>query len=194
MRGADFVMGTREPEDADGAGGLAGGGPRPGANGWHPSRFGRAVPHEIGEWLAFAVLRVPGTECPLRDLVASQEVFAACEGHPAVSELALVRHLEALGIRRRGATFLDLRIYAEIPAVRLLTRLEIYGYRFAARDGELAWRAPAVVTDLERRVIERHRADLAAAVERIAENRAAIRGRRMGDPLVCPRGLPLRAA
>ena len=140
------------------------------------------------------MLRVPGAECPLRELVASQELFAACEGDPAVSEIALVRHLEQLGLRRRGAVFLDIRIHAEIPAVRLLTRLEIYGFRFAARDGELAWRAPAVVTDLERRVIERHRADLAEAVRRIEEHREAIRGRREGDPLVCPRGLPLRAA
>lgn len=186
-------MDARRPGDGE-AGGHAPGRTEAVVGGWHPSRFGHGVPHEVGEWLAFAVRRVPGADCPLRDLLASLELFAACEGHPTVSELALVRHLEALGVRRRGATFLDLRIYAEIPMMRLLTRLEIYGFRFVARDGQLAWRAPAVATDLECRVIERHRADLAAAVHRIEEHREALRGRRTGDPLVCPRGLPLRAA
>lgn len=187
-------MDSRGSGDVGETSGAAVGRPAVGAVGWHPSRFGHGVPHEIGEWLGFAVRRVPGAECPLRDLVASQELFAACEGHPAVSELTLVRYLDALGVRRRGAVFQDLRIYAEIPAMRLLTKLEIYGFRFAARDGQLAWRAPAVVTDLERRVIERHRADLAAAVHRIEEHREALRGRRTSGPLVCPRGLPLRAA
>ena len=185
-------MSRRKSYDAPGGnpGQARGDAPR----GWHPSQFGRVIPHEFGEWLAFAVQRAPRAECPLRELLASYELFAACEGYPAVSELAIVRHLESLGVRRRGATFLDLRIYASIPPMRLRTKLEIYGFRFAARDGELAWRSPAAVSDLEHRVIVRHRADLAAAVHRIEERREELRGRRASDTLVCPRGLPLRAA
>ncbi|MFM7734617.1 MAG: hypothetical protein ACKPBU_01365 [Alphaproteobacteria bacterium] len=77
-------MDSRGSGDVGETSGAAVGRPAVGAVGWHTSRFGHGVPHEIGEWLGFAVRRVPGAECPLRDLVASQELFAACEGHPAV--------------------------------------------------------------------------------------------------------------
>jgi hypothetical protein len=125
------------------------------------------------------VLVDAGAETPLRRLVASYELFAACEGYPAISELALVRYLEALGIRRRGATFLGIRLYAAIPPLRLLTRLELYGFRFAVRDGELLWRGPEAVADLEQRVIARHRSDIAQALDQIAEARALLRGERL---------------
>lgn len=151
-----------------------GGGAR--TNAWHPGRFRRGLPSELGEWLAFAVLVDPGAEAPLRRLLASYELFAACEGYPAISELTFVRHLEALGVRRRGATFLGIRLFTAIPPLRLLTRLELYGFRFVVRDGELLWRGPEVVAELEQRVIARHRADLALALDQIEEARAVLRG------------------
>lgn len=155
---------------------------------WHPGWL-RALPAEMSEWLAFAVLRDREAEAPLRLLLESYELFAASEGLPAIPDIAFVRHLEALGIERRGATFLGIRVHAAIPAVRLLTKLELYGFRFVTRGGELAWREPTAVADLERRVVERHRGELAAALAQIEETRALLRG---GSLLPSP--LPLRVA
>jgi len=155
---------------------------------WHPGWL-RALPAEMSEWLAFALLRDPEAETPLRVLLESYELFAASEGLPAIPDIAFVRHLEALGIERRGATFLGLRVHASIPALRLLTKLEIYGFRFVTRDGELAWREPAAVAELERRVLKRHRRELAAALSQVEETRAMLRG---GSMLPSP--LPLRVA
>jgi hypothetical protein len=150
----------------------------------HPGRFRRGIPAELGEWLAFAVLPEGTAETPLRALLASYELFAACEGYAAIPELSFVRHLEALGVRRRGATFLGIRLYAAIPPLRLLTRLELYGFRFAVRDGELLWRGPTAVADLEARVIARHHADLAAALFQIEATRATLRGEPHRPPAV----------
>lgn len=155
---------------------------------WHPGWL-RSLPPEMSEWLAFAVLRDPTAETPLRTLLESYELFAASEGLPAIPDITFVRHLEALGIERRGATFVGLRVHASIPPIRLLTKLEIYGFRFATRDGELAWREPAAVADLERRVVKRHRRELAAALAQIEETRAMLRG---ASPLPSP--LPLRVS
>ncbi|MEW6272715.1 MAG: hypothetical protein AB1689_25850 [Thermodesulfobacteriota bacterium] len=155
---------------------------------WHPGWL-RALPAEMGEWLAFAVLRDPEAETPLRALLESYELYAASEGLPAIPDIAFVRHLEALGIERRGATFVGMRVHATIPALRLLTKLEVYGFRFVARDGDLAWREPAAVAELERRVVKRHRRELAAALAQIEETRAVLRG---AAPLPSP--LPLRVA
>lgn len=121
--------------------------------------------------------RDPAGKTALRVLLASYELFAACEGYAAISELELVRHLEFLGIRRRGATFDGVRVFTAIPPLRLLTRLEIYGYRLRIEDGELFCTEPTAISDLERRVIERHRHDLVGALRQIEEMRALIRGR-----------------
>jgi hypothetical protein len=148
------------------------------ANAWHPGRFRRGLPPELGEWLAFAVLAEEDAEAPLRSLLTSYEMFAACEGHPAIPEIAFVRHLETLGLRRRGATFLGVKVFTAVPALRLLTRLELYGFRFRVRDGELAWRGPDAIADLEKRVIARHRRDLVAALHQIEESKEALRAHR----------------
>lgn len=150
--------------------------PRRPARAWHPGSLSRKTQPEMAEWLAFAVLRDARTRTRLRVLHENYELFAASEGYPAVGELTFARHLERLGFRRRGTTFFGLRVYTAIPALRLLTRLELYGYRFATRDGELAWRGPAGVSDLERRVIARHRRELVAALRHIEEARARLRG------------------
>lgn len=170
------------------------GGTARGSARWSTAALGRAVPAEVGEWLSFAVRPDPAAETPLRALFSSYELYAASEGYPAVSELALVRHLEALGVRRRGATFLGLTIHSEIPTIRLLTRLEAYGYRFASRDGRLAWRPPVVVSDLERRTIARHERQIAAVLEEIASRRDALLGQRATTPPVRLVRPPLRAA
>ncbi len=156
--------------------------------GWHPGWL-RALPAEMGEWLSFALLRDPAAETPLRVLLDSYDLYAASEGLPAIPDIAFVRHLEALGLERRGATFVGVRVHAAIPALRLLTKLEIYGFRFVARGGELAWRGPVAVSDLERRVITRNRRALAQAVAQLEETRAMLRG---GSLLPSP--LPLRIA
>ena len=166
----------------------------PRANAWHPGRFGRGIPSELGEWLAFAVLPERGAETPLRALLASYETFAACEGYAAIPELAFVRHLEALGIPRRGATFLGVRVFTSIPPLRLLTRLEMYGFRFLVRHGELVWRAPQAIADLERRVIARHRGDLAAALDQIESAKAFLRGQSATVPPSAATARPRRAA
>lgn len=170
-----------------------GGAPRP-QRGWHPNLFGRDVPSEVGEWLAFAVVRDPAAESPLRALLASYELYAACEGHPAVSELALVRFLERLGIPRRGATFLGLRVHESIAPLRLLTRLEMYGFRFAEHAGELAWVASGPASDLERRVIARHGRAIASALREVEERRELLRGLRATLPPVSAARDPRRAA
>jgi hypothetical protein len=157
-------------------------------HGWHPGWL-RGVPPEMGEWLSFAVLRDREAETPLRALLDSYELFAASEGMPAIPDIAFVRHLEALGLPRDGARFAGVRVHAEIPALRLLTKLEGYGFRFLERDGQLAWREPTATSDLERRVVRRHRADLAAALAQVHEARALLRG---GSLL--PSRLPLRVA
>jgi len=143
----------------------------------------------MGEWLGFAVLRDPRAETPLRILLESYDLYAASEGLPAIADIAFVRHLESLGVERRGATFLGLRVHAAIPALRLLTKLEVYGFRFVTRGGELAWRGPGAVSDLELRVLKRHRHDLASALTQVEETRALLRG---GSLLPSP--LPLRIA
>ena len=143
----------------------------------------------MAEWLGFAVLRDPRTETPLRILLESYDLYAASEGLPAIDHIAFVRHLEALGLERRGATFIGLRVHAAIPALRLLTKLEVYGFRFVTRGGELAWRGPGAVSDLEMRVLKRHRHDLARALTQVEETRALLRG---GSLLPSP--LPLRIA
>ena len=143
----------------------------------------------MAEWLGFAVLRDPRTETPLRILLESYDLYAASEGLPAIDHIAFVRHLEALGLERRGATFIGLRVHAAIPALRLLTKLEVYGFRFVTRGGELAWRGPDAVSDLEMRVLKRHRHDLARALTQVEETRALLRG---GSLLPSP--LPLRIA
>ncbi|MBY0278024.1 hypothetical protein K2Z84_22045, partial [Candidatus Binatia bacterium] len=156
--------------------------------GWHPGWL-RGVPSEMGEWLGFAVLRDPRAETPLKLLLESYDLYAASEGLPAIADIHFVRHLEALGCERRGATFLGLRVHAAIPPLRLLTKLEVYGFRFVTRGGELAWRGPAVVSDLEVRVLKRHRHELARALHQVEETRALLRG---GSLLPSP--LPLRIA
>lgn len=166
-------------------------GPRPLPDrtlGWHPGWL-RGVPSEMGEWLGFAVLRDPRSETPLKRLLESYDLYAASEGLPGIDHIAFVRHLEALGLERRGATFVGLRVHAEIPALRLLTKLEVYGFRFVTRAGELAWRGPGAVSDLEMRVLKRHRHDLARALTQVEETRALLRG---GSLLPSP--LPLRIA
>ena len=168
---------------------------RPTIRGWHPNRFGHDVPSEVGEWLSFAVVREAGAEAPLRSLFASYELYAASEGLPAVSELALVRFLERLGVPRRGATFLGLRVHETIAPLRLLTRLEMYGFRFAEQAGELAWRASGATSDLERRVIARHGRAIASALREVEERREMLRGLRATLPPVAPaRRDPRRAA
>jgi hypothetical protein len=157
-----------------------------GPSGWHPGWL-RALPPEMAEWLAFAVLRDPTSETPLRTLLDSYDLYAASEGLMPIADIAFVRHLENLGIERRGATFVGLRVSATIPAIRLLTKLETYGFRFVTRGGELAWREPIAASDLERRVLKRHRGALAAALRQIEETRALLRG---GSLLPSP--LPLR--
>jgi hypothetical protein len=156
--------------------------------GWHPGWL-RALPPEMGEWLSFALLRDPAAETPLRTLLDSYDLYAASEGLPAIPDIAFVRHLEALGLERRGATFVGVRVHAAIPALRLLTKLEIYGFRFVTRGGELAWRGPVAVSDLERRVITRNRRALTQALTQLEETRAILRG---GSLL--PSRLPLRIA
>lgn len=163
--------------------------------GWHPGWL-RVVPSELGEWLTFAVLRDPAAETPLRSLIESYELFAASEGLPAIADIAFVRHLEALGLERVGARFAGIRVHAAIPPLRLLTRLETYGFRFGFRvtpgESELGWRGPAAVSDLERRVIGRHHGELLAALRQIEETRAMLRGAHTPRPL--PAGVSLRAA
>ena len=149
--------------------------PRP-ASGCHPRRLPEALPGELGEWLAFAVRREPEGEASLRSLLESYDLFACCEGHAAIPELVFVRHLERLRLRRRGATFLGLRVHCAVHPLRLLTRLELYGFRFAAHGDELVWRGPEFVTDLERRVIARHARELVTAIQRIEETRNLLRG------------------
>lgn len=149
----------------------------------------RGVPSEMAEWLGFAVLRDPRAETPLKVLLESYDLYAASEGLPGIAEIAFVRHLEALGVERRGATFVGLRVHAAIPPLRLLTKLEIYGFRFVTRGGELAWRGPAAVSDLEYRVLKRHHRELARALTQVEETRALLRG---GSLLPSP--LPLRIA
>ena len=143
----------------------------------------------MAEWLGFAVLRQSAAETPLKALLESYDLYAASEGLPAIPDIAFVRHLEALGIERRGATFLDVRVHAAIPPLRLLTKLELYGFRFVTRAGELAWRGPVAISDLERRVIGRHGSALAQALTQVEETRALLRG---GSLL--PSSLPLRIA
>jgi hypothetical protein len=157
-------------------------------HGWHPGWL-RDVPGELGEWLSFAVLRDPAAETPLRVLLDSYELYAASEGLPGIPDIAFVRHLESLGVERRGAIFLGIRVHAAIPALRLLTKLEIYGFRFVTRSGELAWRGPVAVSDLERRVITRNRRALAQALTQLEETRALLRGGSLH-----PSPLPLRIA
>lgn len=166
-------------------------GPRPLPDrtlGWHPGWL-RGVPSEMAEWLGFAVLRDPRAETPLKGLLESYDLYAASEGLPAIADIAFVRHLERLGLERRGATFVGLRVHTAIPALRLLTRLEGYGFRFVTRGGELAWRGPEAVSDLEIRVLKRHRHELAGALTQVEETRALLRG---GSLLPSP--LPLRIA
>jgi hypothetical protein len=143
----------------------------------------------MAEWLGFAVLRDPRSETPLKFLLESYDLYAASEGLPPIADIAFVRHLEALGLERRGATFVGLRVHAAIPALRLLTKLEVYGFRFVTRGGELAWRGPGAVSDLELRVLKRHRHELARALTQVEETRALLRG---GSLLPSP--LPLRIA
>lgn len=147
------------------------------------------MPPELGEWLSFAVLRDPAAETPLKALLESYDLYAASEGLPPVADIAFVRHLESLGLERRGATFLGVRVHAAIPPLRLLTKLELYGFRFVTRSGELAWRGPVAISDLEHRVITRHRGALARALSQVEETRALLRG---GSLLPSP--LPLRIA
>ena len=154
--------------------------------GWHPGWL-RGVPAEMGEWIAYAVLRDAKAESPLRALLDSYDLYAASEGLMAIPDIAFVRHLEALGLERRGATFLGVRVSAAIPPLRLLTKLEMYGFRFVSRGGELAWREPVAVSDLERRVVTRNRGALAAALTQIEETRALLRGGTLH-----PSPLPLR--
>jgi hypothetical protein len=153
---------------------------------WHPGWL-RGVPAEMGEWIAYAVLRDGKAETTLRALLDSYDLYAASEGLMAIPDIAFVRYLEALGVERRGATFLGIRVSAAIPPLRLLTKLELYGFRFVSRGGELAWREPRAVSDLERRVVTRNRGALAAALRQIEETRAVLRG---GSMLPSP--LPLR--
>jgi hypothetical protein len=134
------------------------------------------APPELREWLAFALTRERGARATRRELRDSFDVFAASEGYPAMSELALVRHLETLGVRRRGTTFFGVRVCSRIHPLRLLTRLELYGYRFTLREGDLLWCAPEATSDLERRVIARHREELIAALLQIEATRAMLRG------------------
>ncbi len=141
----------------------------------------------MAEWLAFAVLRDRDAVTPLRTLLESYEIYAASEGAPSIPEIAFVRHLESLGLPREGARFSGIRVHTSIPPLRLLTKLESYGFRFIARDGQLAWREPPATSDLERRVVRRHRAELAAALQQIEESRALLRG---ASPL--PSHWPLR--
>jgi len=143
----------------------------------------------MAEWLTFAVLRDARAETPLKVLLESYDLYAASEGLPSIAEIHFVRHLEALRVERRGATFLGLRVHAAIPPLRLLTKLEIYGFRFVTRGGELAWRGPTVISDLEHRVLQRHRHELARALIQVEETRALLRG---GSLLPSP--LPLRIA
>ncbi len=139
-------------------------------------RVAQPAPPELVEWLSFTAVREGRARSRRRELFESFELFAASEGHAAISELAFVRHLEAVGLRRRGTTFLGVRLRCRIHPIRLLTRLEIYGFRFALHGDELAWRGPTAVSDLERRVIARHRPDLIAALRQIEEAHARLRG------------------
>ena len=157
-------------------------------HGWHPGWL-RGLPAEMGEWLSFAVLRDAAAETPLRVLLDSYELYATSEGMPGIPDIAFVRFLEALGLERRGATFVGVRVHAAIPALRLLTKLEMYGFRFVTRSGELAWRGPVAVSDLERRVITRNRRALAQALTQLEETRALLRGGSLH-----PSPLPLRIA
>lgn len=161
---------------------------------WSPNLFGRDVPSEVGEWLAFAVVRDAAAESPLRALFASYELYAASEGLPAISEIALVRFLERLGVARRGATFLGLRVHESIAPLRLLTRLEMYGFRFAEQSGELAWRVSGAASDLERRVIARHGRAIASALREVEDRRERLRGSRATLPPVSSARDPRRAA
>jgi hypothetical protein len=143
----------------------------------------------MAEWLSFAVLRDPDAETPLKALLESYDLYAVSEGHPPIADIAFVRHLEALGLERRGATFLGVRVHAAIPPLRLLTKLEGYGFRFVTRGDELAWRGPLAVSDLELRVLRRHRHDLGRALTQVEETRALLRGGSLH-----PSPLPLRIA
>jgi hypothetical protein len=146
--------------------------PRP----WQARPRRSGPPAELTEWLAFAALRDRHAEAPLRALLASYELFACCEGLAEVPELTFVRHLESLGLPRRGATFGGLRLHSAIPPLRLLTRLELYGFRFALEKDDLVWHGPECVTDLELKVIAHHRRELAAALAQVEERRQILRG------------------
>jgi hypothetical protein len=160
----------------------------PESRAWHPGWL-RRLPPEMAEWLAYAVLRDPAAETPLRALLDSYDLYAASEGLMPIADIAFVRYLETLGLERRGATFVGVRVTASIPPLRLLTKLELYGFRFVTRGGELAWREPLAVSDLERRVVKRNRGALIAALQQIEEARALLRGGAM-----LPSPLPLRLA
>jgi hypothetical protein len=164
------------------------------SRGWHPRWLPEPLPSELGEWLAFAVLREPEGEASLRSLLESYDLFACCEGHAAIPELVFVRHLERLRLKRRGATFVGLRVHCAVHPLRLLTRLELYGFRFATRDDELVWRGPEFVTDLERRVIARHGHELVAALKMIEETREILRGRSPAQRPSPPARIVRRAA
>src|SRR5262249_21537029 len=134
---------------------------------WNRGRLERLLPTELGEWLPFAVEREAGARVGRRALHESYELFAAAEGYPAVGETASARHLERLGLRRRGTSFLGARLYAAIPPLRLLTRLEMYGFRFAVSGKDLVWRGPEATSDLERRVIGRHHREIILALTQL---------------------------
>lgn len=150
--------------------------PRPGERPWQHAQVGRHITPEVADWLVFSTLRSPGSKASIRALLASYDLFAASEGHPVISQLDFVRGLERLGLVREGGRLRGLRLHAEIPPIRLLTRMQIYGFRFAMRDGELTWQHPEVVLDHEWRTISEHRESLIEGLRCIARGRARILG------------------
>jgi hypothetical protein len=148
----------------------------------------RRLPLDFVEWLVFSTLPDALASEPLRALVESYELYAAAEGLCPMSGESFARCLAAVGLTRAGLLVQGVRIHSAIPSIRLLTRLEAYGFRFTAHDGALSWRGPEVVLGFERRVIDRHRDALVRVLRDLEEQRRL----HFGASATWPHGLVAR--
>jgi hypothetical protein len=113
----------------------------------------------------------------LRSLLDSYEAYVVSEGLVPLRLRRLLCFLGGLGLEVNGVTVRGARLYSTLPPLRLLTRLELYGYRFRYKGERLAWRAPeSFSTRTEQRVIERNRDVLLDALRQITHYQARIRG------------------
>jgi hypothetical protein len=135
-----------------------------------------ALGEDFVEWLTFATRPDTDAREPLTGLVESFELYAASEGCSWMSGRAFASALALVGLRREGTMVRGLRIHWSIPPIRLLTKLQTYGYRFAAREDQLETSAPDVTLKLERRVIDRKRTELMSTLHELDQRRAWILG------------------